>query len=57
MLVFIGKLPLSTLSSDEYPCARVSVFLHHFLLTKLATSNIRVNPFIAGGQFGLIEFI
>ena len=32
---------------DEYPCARVSVivFLHHFVMAKLATSSMRVNPF------------
>ena len=34
--------------SDEYPCARISIifqcFLHHFVLAKLATSSIRVNP-------------
>ena len=36
------------------PCARVSVFfpvfLHHFLLAKLATSSIRLNP-SAGGFY------
>ena len=33
--------------SDEYPCARISIifqiFLHYFVLAKLATSNIRVH--------------
>ena len=33
--------------SNDYPCARVSVifqvFLHHFVLAKLATSSIRLN--------------
>ena len=40
----IGLLSLSM--SNQYPCARVSVifqvFLHHFVLTKLANSSIRV---------------
>ena len=39
--------PSSPVLSDEYPCTRVSVifqvFLHHFVLAKLATSSIRVN--------------
>ena len=38
--------------SDEYPFAWVSVifqlFLHYFILAKLATSSIRVNPLVSG---------
>ena len=30
--------------SDVDPCARVQSFLHHFVLAKLGTSSIRVNP-------------
>ena len=41
--------------SGEYPFARVSVifqvFLHHFILAKLATCSIRVNPFNAETSF------
>ena len=42
--------------SDEYQCARVIVILksgllHHFVLSKLATSSIRVNPYAGGGLF------
>ena len=43
--------------SDEYPFARVSVifqvFLHHFVLDKLATSSIRVNKPVLCGRNNL----
>ena len=46
ILVFIGKLSLSTLI--WVPICQgfwhFSVFLHHFVMAKLATSSIRVNP-------------
>ena len=36
--------------SDKYPCARVSGFLHHFVLANLATSSIRVRESVAGHE-------
>ena len=41
ILVFIRKSSHCKLT-DEYPCAWVSGFLHHFVLAKFATSSIRV---------------
>ena len=58
MLVFIGKLVLSTVS-DVSMCqsfGHFSGFLHKFVLAKLATTSIWVyNPYAGGGQYKIMQ--